>query len=152
MACNYLKGWFVVDFIAIFPLNEILRSSGTNINQLARLARLPRLYKILQFSRICKICRKPNSKNKFLKQLNALLKVSAACERLLVFLVIFVIMCHIVSCMWYFVAKVEDSPLSWTANFPEIETDSEYYLIGIYFTITTITTVGYGDISAHTTG
>ena len=54
IACTYLKGWFLVDFVAIFPLNHILksiRSSGSTLNQLARLARLPRLYKILQFSR-----------------------------------------------------------------------------------------------------
>lgn len=57
IACSYLKGWFVIDFVAIFPLNHILksiRSSGTTLNQLARLARLPRLYKILQFSRYFK--------------------------------------------------------------------------------------------------
>lgn len=36
-----------------------------------------------------------------------MLKVSAACERMLVFLMILMIMCHMVSCMWYFVATVE---------------------------------------------
>ena len=30
--------------------------------------------------------------------------------------------------------------------------DSDLYLIGFYFTITTITTVGYGDVSAGTFG
>lgn len=33
-----------------------------------------------------------------------------------------------------------------------MSSDGEFYLIGIYFTVTTITTVGYGDISADTTG
>lgn len=103
-------------------------------------------------SRICKICRKPNSKSKFLNSLNEILKVSAACERLLIFVIILVIMCHIVSCMWYFVAKIEENPQSWTNSFPDVTDDSEFYFIGVYFTITTITTVGYGDISAHTTG
>ena len=38
------------------------------------------------------------------------------------------------------------------SGFEGVSSDGEFYLIGIYFTVTTITTVGYGDISASTTG
>ena len=46
---KYLKSWFIVDFIAILPLNLIIL--GKNYNSLSRLARLPRLYKLLKITK-----------------------------------------------------------------------------------------------------
>lgn len=56
------------------------------------------------------------------------------------------LICHIISCMWVFITKFadEDEP-SWIADFKDARGEI-IYLNAMYFTITTITTVGYGDI------
>lgn len=71
-----------------------------------------------------------------------------------VFTLIFFICIHCVSCIWIFVAGMQDSTYkgTWIAdknaeNFPQ----SDLYWISFYWTITTVTTVGYGDITGTNT-
>ena len=56
---------------------------------------------------------------------------------------------HILACMWLFAAEISSEPENWVksagiVNYP----DAKKYLISFYYIITTVTTVGYGDISA----
>ena len=57
-------------------------------------------------------------------------------------------MTHVVACFWIITGKF-DTNEGWYAEM-EGETSEQLYLTSFYFTITTITTVGYGDISAST--
>lgn len=43
IAKSYLRTWFIIDFISVFPLNFIANST---VNELGNLARFPRIYKI----------------------------------------------------------------------------------------------------------
>ena len=67
----------------------------------------------------------------------------------------FALIAHVIACFWIIAAGLGDFDKSWialqygTANFDEIDR-SDLYLTSFYFTITTITTVGYGDFSAKT--
>ena len=67
----------------------------------------------------------------------------------------FALISHVIACFWIIAASLGDFDKSWialqygTANFDEIDR-SDLYLTSFYFTITTITTVGYGDFSAKT--
>lgn len=45
IALGYLKSWFLIDVVSIFPLGLIANST---VNQLAKLARMPRIYKIIK--------------------------------------------------------------------------------------------------------
>jgi hypothetical protein len=53
IARHYVKGWFFVDFISIFPF-DMMFSTGV-VTKLVRLARLPRLIKLIDISRFSKI-------------------------------------------------------------------------------------------------
>lgn len=56
-----------------------------------------------------------------------------------------------VTCIWIILASIDQGDeRSWMTDEYKDISDSEKYLTAFYFTITTITTVGYGDISAGT--
>jgi len=69
-------------------------------------------------------------------------------------LIVSVIFCHIITCLWViipqFVNSAEEGLINtWLEPFA-VDQDMkiwEIYIVSLYWTITTITTVGYGDIS-----
>ena len=67
------------------------------------------------------------------------------------FITYFMMTTHVIACLWILTAKmdtnVEDS---WIYSL-DFENKTEIYMTSFYFTVTTITTVGYGDMSASTT-
>lgn len=59
---NYLRGWFIVDFLSCFPFEQIFLSQlSTNYTtsssklKLVKLARLPRLYRLIRMVRVVKL-------------------------------------------------------------------------------------------------
>ena len=61
-----------------------------------------------------------------------------------------ILITHMLCCLWVFAAKM-DSENNWVKTkvpdtYEEIR-NSELYLLSFYFVATTVTTVGYGDIS-----
>ena len=66
---NYLKGWFSIDFVSIFPFEPVLMyvsdGGGANVSvrkstKLVRMARLPRLMKLLKLLKLLRILKMPN--------------------------------------------------------------------------------------------
>jgi hypothetical protein len=90
-------------------------------------------------------------KNKMSKHLNDILKISKGVERVTVMLVSFTLLQHIAACLWIFIGRFDDqSKLNWIYIKSQAdEPDSELYVTSFYFTVTTILTVGYGDIAAY---
>jgi hypothetical protein len=81
------------------------------------------------------------------------LKVNANIERLIYFILSFLLLNHLSACIWFFVAKLQDlAPDCWVTRLGYIDsTNFEIYVISFYWTLTTVTTVGYGDVNAGTT-
>ncbi len=53
-------------------------------------------------------------RNKFAKYLSKVLKISAGVERLIYFIFIFFLLCHINACLWYFIGKYDGlTPETW---------------------------------------
>ena len=155
IAMNYLTSWFFIDFLAIFPFERILGEGGqtdlNSSNEMVRLAKLGRLYKVLRLIKLVRLLKLGKSQNNFFAQVKAILQISAAFERIVMFIIIFLMICHIVACLWIIIAGFEEGdPNSWLTEEYQKMSEAEQYLTSIYFTITTITTVGYGDISGGT--
>jgi len=78
-------------------------------------------------------------------------KVGMGFERLFIFGLVFFMLCHLCTCLWIIMATLineEDYSQTWVEGFTEEnELHSGVYMVAFYWTITTITTVGYGDIS-----
>lgn len=145
IAVHYLKGWFLFDIVAILPINYFF-NQGAGVNDLARLARLPRLYKLVKIFRIVK------QGGKLKKHATEILKIGLVVERILTFAFILFITTHVLGCMWYYLARWDDfGPDTWVAktNYQD-KSDFDIYIYCFYFTITVITTVGYGDMPIST--
>lgn len=58
IAKNYLTGWFVIDFLAIFPFERAQGSGDSSANapnDMVRLAKLGRLYKVLRLIKLVRL-------------------------------------------------------------------------------------------------
>ena len=52
IAINYLKGWFVIDFISIFPFQIVVPKENGSATKLLRMPRMLRLGKLLDMKNV----------------------------------------------------------------------------------------------------
>jgi heme/copper-type cytochrome/quinol oxidase subunit 4 len=70
-------------------------------------------------------------------------------EGIFLFGLIFVVLVHVVACIWVMIPLLnEEGDESWIDPYRELST-MNLYITSFYFTITTFSTVGYGDISGQ---
>jgi len=124
-------------------------TKSSDFNSLARFARLPKLYRLLKMSRLIRMLKIVKDRSRLIKYLHEMLKINIAFERLIFFFLIFFVLCHLTACIWITFAKLEENgPLTWINRGGFLDLDnSDMYITAMYFTVTTITTVGFGDIS-----
>lgn len=109
-----------------------------------------KLYKLVRLTRLLRIMKLVKEKGKLMKFINKFLKVGGGFERLFFFFLILILAIHIISCLWVIVAIMyaEDMKGTWIeATNMTKKSVTERYIIALYWSVTTITTVGYGDIS-----
>jgi len=154
---RYLKSWLLLDILACVPFSSFSLnssaeySSSGQFSTLLRLLRLPRLYRVLRLTRVFKLANNQHGwhcLNRFQEHVG----IRHSAMRMLFFLVTVLLAVHIMACLWFFISSLEGhSPNTWAGTL-NIENDPTFdqYIASLYWTITTLSTVGYGDIVPRT--
>lgn len=160
IASNYLRGWFTVDFLSTAPIDRIIEASVPDNAEarMLKLARFARLFRLMKLTRMLKLF-------KLMDMAESSVKVSPFAIRLGGLLINVAFLAHMVACFWHWIVSFTpytdacesgqlkctgaNSPTSWLANLDDVYdgTDAQKYLAALYWVFTTMTTVGYGDIT-----
>ncbi len=93
-------------------------------------------------------------RTKLFKNFSEFMEISAGLERLIFLMIFFMVLVHVIACLWIFIARFDEtSKVNWIHS-KGIEDFTVYdlYITSFYFSVTTIVTVGYGDITAISSG
>ena len=135
IAIRYLRSWFIVDFIAATPFDLIFAEGWlSELSNAARCLRLlsPRYIRILLMVRMLRIYHILP----FLERTKEKELFNPGIIRLFFTVFIVLVIAHWISCGWIALGKIDDN-VDHLTN----------YIKALYWTITTITTIGYGDIT-----
>jgi hypothetical protein len=135
---HYLRGYFALDLIATLPLDvllpdeEHLAMAGLPLVLVLRQVRLLRLVKLFVI----------------FKRWERLTWSKVGYLRLTFLFIVFLILIHWIACFWFLAPYLADFPEnSWvTAAGIAKEAPSTQYIRSLYWVVTTVATVGYGDI------
>lgn len=104
IAMNYLKGYFIIDFIATVPIGYILSSSSGSVvgSKLGKLGRLPKLARFLKAVRLLKLLRIYRLKD-FITRLETEYNIHHGITRMIKILATVLLVTHLAACFWHLV-------------------------------------------------
>ena len=151
IAKNYLRFWFWIDMISILPFDAV--GSAFDAGVLLRFAKIGKLYKLIRLSRLAKLFKLLKGQNAVFSQFSNSMQLSSGVERIVFIAIFAVFFFHISSCLFVFLAEFNDDvSASWRYEDPYNHYSTfALYITAIYYVVTTMSTVGYGDISGGTT-
>ena len=118
IAKGYLKFWFWLDLLSIIPFDQILKSTSGDFGNMAKFTRVGRLYKMIRMIRMVKMIRLFKDRKKIVSNLDSVMKANAGCERLVFFLLGFIIFNHTFACVWLMLAGFNDE-MNWRIAFTQ---------------------------------
>ena len=134
---SYLKFWFIIDLITIFPFH-IIPISNYKIKLLLRLPGLLLSSKLIQNRNV----------NCCLDRIAKYLKITLNMKSLIKLFFLFFYFNHVSACLFYFLARIQGlDPSTWVYNKGLLDiNNAKIYIWALYWNLTTVTTVGYGNI------
>jgi CRP-like cAMP-binding protein len=170
IAARYMSGWFWIDFPTSIPTTHIINlaygsasdaesgSDSLRLPRLLRLFRIARLFKMLRFIKLMRTLRAWDTDIKW-----------APITKGLKFLSLVFFTTHAAACMMFYIALIERNSdgsfadASWITRYmddrpfynhgasdPRDLSFNSRYAISFYWALTTISTIGYGDIVPQT--
>ncbi|MES0488899.1 MAG: ion transporter [Leptospirales bacterium] len=124
VAKNYAKGWLFIDLLATIPFDLLANQFPyLRLGKSLRVIRLSRLFKLFRVASFLSRVRRNNIINPSVLRL--------------IFLIFWILMvAHYIACGWLYITGI-----------PESSDNVSAYIQSLYWTITTMTTIGYGDIT-----
>lgn len=138
---HYFKKFFFIDFVANIPL-DILFVFFPEIT----IGKIP-LFLLLRLLRLLRIARLLLIFNRW----ESYSHINPGYVRITKLFITVIILTHWIACIWFFLAFIDNFPPdSWVVAL-EIENASviRQYIYSLYWAVTTMTTIGYGDITPN---
>uniref|UniRef100_H3C3A5 Voltage-gated inwardly rectifying potassium channel KCNH2 n=1 Tax=Tetraodon nigroviridis TaxID=99883 RepID=H3C3A5_TETNG len=148
IAVHYLKGWFLIDMVAAIPFDLLIFRSEDETTTLIGLLKTARLLRLVRVAR----------------KLDRYSEYGAAVLFLL--MCTFALIAHWLACIWYAIGNVERSTsagIGWLDNLGEQlgkryndsvlgsgPSTRDKYVTALYFTFSSLTSVGFGNVSPNT--
>lgn len=153
----YLQSWFTIDLLAVLPVSYVAwilsgEDSCSGIHSSTRMfkvLRLVRLAKLLRLAKLREVIRMTVADIDALEDSFKYVKILIA-----MFAIAYV--CHLFACMWFYFGTIgQDAGVSANGGWVDVAgihnaTTEVKYLWSVYWAITVLSTVGYGDVVAHT--
>ena len=154
IALHYFRSSFFVDLVATIPFSYIL--SHPSLGLTTKLGKLGRLPKIVKFFRAVKLLKLLNiyKLQLFIMKLETDYNIHHGITRLMRILMMVLLVTHLVACFWYLVGITGGNDIydgGWMYRFEfDTKPKKDKYIAALYWSFSTLTTVGYGDINART--
>lgn len=126
---HYLKTWFTVDFLAAIPFGQLITGFSFDTTQGFKALRIVKLTRLLKLVKLIPLIRRWGN----LKSINP------SMLRMLLFFFLVLFVAHWMACGWIALSTFD-------VNQDPVGT----YIRSLYWVFTTMTTVGYGDITPVT--
>ncbi|XP_063713812.1 potassium voltage-gated channel subfamily H member 6-like [Symsagittifera roscoffensis] len=150
IAVHYFKGWFLIDVVAAIPFDLLM--FGTEEDETTTLIGLLKTARLLRLVRVA-------------RKLDRYSEYGAAV--LLLLMCTFAMIAHWLACIWYAIANVErptlEHKIGWLDHLSEQINEpfnnstglggpstKAKYITALYFTFSSITSVGFGNVSPNT--
>lgn len=145
---HYFRTWLTPDLLACIPF-QLIFETNAGYNNMAKLARLPRIYKLIKLAKLFRIMKVIKNRNRIMVYVNSIFRIGLSMERLLWFILSLILLLHLFACLWVFIGKLNDPDYTnWIMGKGYLDISNlNLYLVSIYFSVTTLATVGYGDIT-----
>ncbi|KAF2882474.1 hypothetical protein ILUMI_23699, partial [Ignelater luminosus] len=149
IAVHYLKGWFLIDLVAAIPFDLLLFGSDTD-----ETTTLIGLLKTARLLRLVRVARKIDRYSEY------------GAAVLLLLMATFALIAHWLACIWYAIGNAErpvlNAKIGWLDHLAD-DTKQPYftnntggptiksrYITALYFTFTSLTSVGFGNVAPNT--
>lgn len=146
IAKHYITHWFFFDLFALIPLHQF---KAFRVIRFIRIIRFIKFFKLIRIYRYKKKVKKITSTQSIMYH-----GLYASWFRLARMFFVLFAYAHVLACFWYFAGDIDGE--SWISNFQshyverEEFSSSYMYSASLYWAVSTLTTVGYGDITVVT--
>lgn len=138
------------DLLSFFPFGLLASIFTSDEGYLLNRGTLSPSFELFKLVRLLKLVKLVRSREKIMKMMTETFKLAKSGARIVYYMLLFIGFTHLNACTWVYIARLDKfSANNWILSLGYADSSDELklYLSSFYFVITTITTVGYGDIS-----